>query len=305
MYTRGSSVAVGILAVFSTILVGSIRDLCAQASSEHDYYLIQNSNSVKVLYCMVHGYGIMFGIIHYIMYTYVHQYTFHWPAGLDMIPEHAYVMWSRQHILSFRNPHTVLLYIQLQASISLKQKLQCELHNSWLLQTTYKGSLITSTTNISYITITCWNKYALYECMYMHVLCVVWASSPASAREGHSPKSLSAAAQCGAWALATLCAPVVYTTTQHTITAHTYTTLHTCGIACVCVHMNTRTHTTHCEVPQVEYSPVIHTLLHTPHRHSAYTYVPYPLEVSQASTLHRTTYCTCEFHKWQNTGPTH
>ena len=55
---------------------------------------------------------------------------------------------------------------------------------------------------------------------------MMWAISPACERKGHSPKSLSAAAQCGAWDLATLCALVVYTTTQHTTTAYTYCTPH-------------------------------------------------------------------------------
>ena len=30
---------------------------------------------------------------------------------------------------------------------------------------------------------------SLYDIMYVHVLCVMWASSSASEREGHSPKS--------------------------------------------------------------------------------------------------------------------
>ena len=76
-------------------------------------------------------------------------------------------------------------------------KLQCELHNSWLLQTTYKGSL-----NHQYYKhiLTHWNEnvwVVLYVCMYMHVLCVVWASKPASEREGHSLKTLSGTAQYG------------------------------------------------------------------------------------------------------------
>ena len=101
-----------------------------------------------------------------------------------------------------------------------------------------------------------------YSTVHAYVSCVYGVSEQsASGGEGHSPKSLSAS-QCGAWALATLSAPVVYVhhNPPHNNRPHL---LHMSTDTCVCRDTSTHTHThTQCEVPQVEGIPQPHHYTH-------------------------------------------
>ena len=96
--------------------------------------------------------------------------------------------------------HCMILYV----SVCMKQHESYSANDTtlWLLQTTYKGSLnhqyykhILTHNSLKRERMGC--SVCMYVLMYMYVLCVVWASKPASEREGHSFKTLSAKAQYG------------------------------------------------------------------------------------------------------------
>ena len=140
----------------------------------------------------------------------------------------------------------------------------------------------------------------MYVCMYVRMClsCVPCEQAILQVR-GHSPKSLSAPARCGGWAIATLCASVVYTTptTQQQPTPLRHTA-HLWHFMCVCAHMDICTHvrcSTKSGIPQPSQSPTHH--IDTQHIHT--------VRAESSTSLHKATYCTSKLYKWENTCATH
>ena len=142
----------------------------------------------------------------------------------------------------------------------------------------------------------------------MCVMSCVWASSPASEREGHSPKWLCHSTMWWTSPCNTVCTCVI-TAYTYVYMPHPWHRMCVCVCVCVCAHAHTSmhmdthmcTHTvnTTSGIPQPRYPHTIHT--HTTHRHTHTQRKLYTLKSS--TSLHTATYRTSELHKWENTCP--